>query len=95
MAPPPTYVPLVGLTSSPSTSTLSVVKTTDPLTRHHHVVHTLHPTSTKLSPLDAAPSSPGPPVEPFPMVVIPKLAIPPEAMLKQINQPGGMKHYQC
>ena len=80
MAPPPTYVPMVGLTSSPSTSTLSMVKTTEPPTKCHCMVPTLLPPSTKLSPLPATPPSPGPSVEPFAMVVVPKLAIPPEAM---------------
>ena len=95
MAPPPTYAPMVGLTSSPSTLTLSVVKTIEPPTKCHCMVPTLLPSSTKSSPLPAAPPSPGSSVELFLMVVIPELAIPPEAMPEQINQLGGMKNYQC
>ena len=76
MAPPPTSVPMVDFTSSPSTLTLSIVKAVEPLTKHCHMVPTSFPPSTKSSPLPAAPPSPSPLVEPFPMVVIPELAIP-------------------
>ena len=55
MEPPPTSVPVVGLTSSPSTPTLSVVKTTEPPTKCHHMVPMMLPPSTKSSPLPATP----------------------------------------
>ena len=71
MAPPPRSIPVVGLTGSPSTLTLSICKTKEPLTKHHHMIPTLFPPSTKSSPLPAAPLTPGPSVEPFQMVVIP------------------------
>ena len=59
------------------------------------MVPMLLPPSTKSSQLPAAPQSPGPSVEPFPMIVIPELAMPPEAMPEQINQLDGIKYYQC
>ena len=53
--------------------------------------------STESSPLPDNPPSPDLFVKPvsFLTVVVPELAIPPEAMSEQINQQGGVKSYQC
>ena len=88
MAPPPTSIPKLGLTSSPSTSSPSILKPAEPPTKHH----CMFPTS---SPLPATPPSPGPLVNPFLMVVVAELAIPLDVMPEQTNLPGGLKNYQC
>ena len=95
MAPPPMSVPVGGLTSSSPFSVPPVVKNTDPPSKQCHIVPTLIQLSAKLSPLPDNPLSPGPSVKPFLTVVIPELAIPPEAMLEQIKQMGGVRNYQC
>ena len=57
---------------------------------------TLTPVISSNSPLPStsSPSSGPPPNQSYPIVVIPKLAIPAEAYLNHLNQPGG-KGYLC
>ena len=105
--PPPTSVPVVGLTSSslpPVSSmgemTVSVSPKVSP--KHHCIIPTLlqSPESPPLSePLPSShdPPSPGPSAKStsYHIVVVRKLAIPTKALPERINQPGGMKEYQC
>ena len=97
MAPPPTSVPMVDLTSSSSSSAPYVVKMTETPSKQCHIVPTLLQPSTESFSLPDNPPSPGLFVKPvsFLTVVVPKLAILPEAMPEQIDQQGGVKGYQC
>ena len=95
MAPPPTSVPMVGLTCSPSTLTLSIIKAVEPshkISSHGpYVISTIHEIISTACHSSISWSL----VEPFLMVLIAELAIPPEVMLEQINQPDCLKNYQC
>ena len=56
MAPPPTSVPVVGLTSSSSSLVPSVVEITETPSKQHCIVPALLQPSTKSSPLPSQPS---------------------------------------
>ena len=70
--------------------------------KYHHIIPTTlqssesPPLSESLSSFNGPPS-PGPSVKStsYPTIVVPELAIPTEALPKQINQPGGVKEYKC
>ena len=47
--------------------------------------------------MPSSPPHPGPSHKPttLPIVIVPKLAVPPEAQPKQLNQPDSGKEYRC
>ena len=104
MVPPPSTIPIVGITKS----SLSVASVSSSGTKATALVsHEISPkcccivpTSVQPPesfPLPSSPPSPGPSDESalYATLIFPELAIPMEAQPEWINQPGGGMEYQC
>ena len=103
-SPPPPTVLVIGVTDAPergaveTTATPSGSKATTPLSSKEMIpskCQCIFPMPIPKPTMTQGPCSPSHTLPPFPIIVIPELAIPPYAQPEQLNCPGGCKDYQC
>ena len=102
IVPPPSTIPIVGITdsslavASPSVSEATTLISLEIPSKHQQITPTLIPqpevASSPSSPLCPSPSAKS---TSLPTVIVPELVIPAEGQPEQINQPGGGKEYKC
>ena len=102
MAPPPSTVPIVGITSSLPIASVSSGGSEATALDSQEVPKHCCITPTSIQPpesllLLSSPSCPSPSNKStsYPNLIVPELAIPTEAQPEWLNQPGGGKEYQC